>query len=193
MSIALARDCGVTIRVVDEMGAPVPYRVSSFKSAEGRDEVPSFSSLSADKLLCGTYNYELSRSDVSTSYGRISGKTVIEDRHQVLTLAADPSLLITTHGVVSLDRRRGTYTVTGTVTNLPAESGVTWIRLIELPTSRFREVEVGADGSFEIYAPNPGEYVILVLQQGRMLASQYVVIRGRPIPPPPITIRVGTP
>ncbi len=56
-----------------------------------------------------------------------------------------------------------------------------------------REVEAADDGKFEFFQPDPGEYVILVLQPGRLLGAQRLVIS---LPTPPsveINVAASTP
>src|SRR5436305_1034303 len=105
LSQAYARECGLSIAVLDSRTiSEMPYRIYSFKSRVGGDEAGRFKNRKADGLACGTYTYELRRSDVETSLGAIRGQIVLSDSRQHLTLEADPNLLITKEGALVGDR-----------------------------------------------------------------------------------------
>jgi len=176
-SRADGRDCGLSISVLGEADSVVPYRIQSFKSTAGQDVTTRFRGLRAEMLPCGTYTYELSRSDVGSTAGQMSGVVVVEDMHQRLTLKADRTLMISPQGVFAIDRTRSTsYVLRGVLKNLPAGTGPTWIRFITIAANSAREVEVNDDGTFELYSPLPDAYAVLVFQPGRLLAAQYLVL-----------------
>ncbi len=188
-----ARDCGLNIVVLDERDTKVSYKVGSFVGTDGKDQIARFKDLRAMTLPCGTYRYELLRADVNTSSGRITGMAVVEDAHQWITLAADRSILITPQGVYAVDQARSKdYVLRGHVKGLPPIAGPTWIRLNTVAENRSREVEVASDGSFEVYSPSPDAYVIMVLQERRLLAAQYLVITPR-LTPTSIEIDLNSP
>ncbi len=106
----LGRDCGLTFSMSDETGKPYPYRVESFKSSRGPERADLFKDLRAETLPCGTYQYELLRSDTTAEivrrYGRSSGTVFVQDSHQVLTLYVSSSTVITPTGAISGTRPR---------------------------------------------------------------------------------------
>ena len=78
------------------------------------------------------------------------------------------------------------FVLRGTVEGLGG--GKAWVRLLRVASNTLREVEVGIDGSFELYHPEPGQYVLLVLQTGRLLAAQYLTVTLAS--PPSVEIKI---
>src|SRR5262245_62137892 len=91
------RFCAVTFRVITRTGEPVPYRVRLLNDRMNRDYTGNFQQLTA-RVPCGSYTYELIRSDVETPHGRLLGKLEIRDPEEWHTLVTDQNLLITEKG-----------------------------------------------------------------------------------------------
>jgi hypothetical protein len=166
--------------MMDLAGKLYPYRVQSFKSADGVERANLFRDLHAGTLPCGQYAYELVRSDttaeIASRFGRASGTVDVEDTHQVLTVLINTSTVITPTMAFSNDQGYPPgFALRGIVKGLP-NGARTWIRLLAVSRYESREVEPDPDGNFEFYQPAPGEYVVLVLQPGRLVAAQHLVV-----------------
>ncbi len=193
-----ARECGLAILVLDKTGKVLPYRVESFKSEAGTEEAGRFKGQRVEALPCGRYTYELLRSDttplIAANYGgRAVGPVLLEDEHQVLTLASDPQLTITPVGVIFNDSTwPPEFSLHGTVSGAPKE-GVAWIRLLAVASNTIREVALNSDGRFEFYHPDPGEYILLVLQPGRLLAARHIVVSPAASPSIEVNLAASAP
>jgi len=96
VSATAERAGSLGFQVVDQFGKTVLYKVQSCADSTGRDVTNLFSGLEVARLPFGRYTYTLSRRDLVTNYGKISGKTDVPRPENWVTLVADPTLEIAT-------------------------------------------------------------------------------------------------
>ena len=169
------RDCGIEIDV-SPGPTPVAYKVSLFQDTKGEDLASLFRGLRADSLPCSTYKYELRRTDIDTTAGRIVGEVTLQDTNQHLNLQADRTLVITPNGVYAGDNFAPDYSLRVVVKGLAEPIGQPWARLVAITTNTAREVQIGADGSFQFFRPEPGAYVLLIVNSDQLLAAKYIKV-----------------
>ena len=180
---ALARDCALTISVFARTGDAVPYRVASFRSQDGRDESARFEGLRVAHLACGDYIYELRRSDVETTIGRILGHLSLVESHQREIMQVEPDL-ITSEIIIQHESRPNPYTLRGSVSAVSSEKleGV-WVRLVSITGKSRIDVDLGDGGSFEFYGPPADTYALLILNSNGLLGARQIVIKEGQEPP----------
>jgi hypothetical protein len=74
LSFADERVGRVVLRVVDESGKSVPYKMENCTDSKRNDCTGNFVGLEAAQLPFASYTYILGRSDLVSSHGKIRGK-----------------------------------------------------------------------------------------------------------------------
>jgi hypothetical protein len=170
--------CGLTFSVADEYGVSVPYIVERFVAQNGIDYTASFRDLSAKQLPCGNYSYTLGRADVKSSFGKISGSVLVVERWQWALVKPDTTLVITSEGVLAIDRARPKdYLFRGHVRGLDRQNGPAHVRLYELFGSQFYDVEVEPDGTFAFSRQVEGKCLLVVLHGGDVRATALLNVK----------------
>ena len=191
VSAAAERTGSLGFQVVDQLGKAVPYKMQSCADSKGRDFTNRFSGLDAAQLPFGRYTYTLSRRDVVSTYGRISGKTDVFRPENWVTLVADPTLEIGPGGAVAVDRDvPRDFVIRGRIAPIPEGMESVWVRLQATYGADFAEVKVDSSGEFRIYRPLFGSYVLNVLRDGEFLHIEPVVFLDS-VHPDPILIQLG--
>lgn len=178
---AFAADCGLVFNVLDLSGGEaVPYKVRVFDATTGDGQFAArFQGLRIDKVPCGEYRYVVVRADIDTGFEQLSGLVELEDPRQRVTLEINGARIYPDTGLTyPVDTGRAKdRPILGAVSGLKPSAKPAWIRLIDALGNRTpREVEVGPDGHFEIHYPSAGTYVILLLQDNRVLSTQTLVL-----------------
>ena len=191
VSAAAERTGSLGFQVVDQFGKAVPYKVQSCADSKGHDFTNRFSGLEAARLPFGRYTYTLSRRDVVSPYGRISGKTDVYRPENWVTLLADPTLEIGPGGAIAVDREiPRDFVVRGRIAPIPEGIESLWVRLQAAHGAAFAEAKVDPSGEFRIYEPLFGSYVLNVLRDGEFLHIEPVVFLDS-VHPDPILIQLG--
>ena len=191
VSAAAERISGLGFQVVDQFGKAVPYKVQSCADSTGRDVTNRFSGLEAARLPFGRYTYTLSRRDVASPYGRISGKTDVFRLENWLTLVADPTLEIGPGSAVAVDREvPPDFVIRGRIAPIAAGIEPVWVRLQATYGTAYAEAKVDPTGEFRIYQPLIGNFVLSVLKNGEFLHIEPVVFQDS-VHPDPLLIQLG--
>ena len=181
--------CGLTIGVLDRFGVARSYQVDVFRGQEGQDYAMRFNGLMVSDVPCGKYSYVLSRSEVRTSFGKISGVALLSEEHQWLTINPDGNVVIGPGGAESFDiGLPKDYRFRGRVRPVPAELPPAFVRVYELYTPRFLEAALQRDGTFSLSNPVFGKVLIVVLQGERVLGSTFLSVSSLRSPTIEITL-----
>ena len=181
LSLAAEGAGRVVLRVVDELGKSVPYKIEYCAGPVGPkgDCTGSFLGLEAAQLPFGKYSFTLGRSDVATEAGKIRGKFDVYRPETWVTLEADPTLLIGPEGVLSLDSALpADFVIRGKITPMPEGKDSVWVRLQSPYKTTFAEARVDSSGDFRIYEYLLGPFTLSVVRNGEFLHVEPIVFRG---------------
>ncbi len=168
----------VVLRVVDESGKSVPYKIEYCAGPKG-DCTGSFLGLEAAQLPFGKYSFTLGRSDVATKAGKILGKFDVFRPETWVTLEADPTLLIGPEGVLSIDRALpADFVIRGQITPMPEGKDSVWVRMQSPYKTTFAEARVDSSGDFRIYEYLKGPFTLSVVRNGEFLHVEPLFFRG---------------
>jgi hypothetical protein len=165
----------VQIHVVDNNGRELPYRIRRFtNTATGAEYTRSFQGLRGLSIPKGTYEYELIRRDIEA--GRLRGRLSVEHREQWLTLiGSNLAATDATGHELAIDLPGKTSTVIeGQVVPAPDKTSLAWAKLQAVYQPYSVEARIDAGGRFHIYSDLYGDFVVMVLQGGKVMAVQLV-------------------
>lgn len=202
------RICAVTLRVIDVAGLPAPYRLASFKDADGVDYSVGFEGLRG-RVPCNVqlYTFQVVRTDVTNRVTDIQGKVSAWYPESWMTVVTNPGLLILGGHALQASRSLPVnYVWKGRVTPMSTER--LWIRIRSAATVRSDyveaevEAEVDANGEFRVYGGFfEGPYILYVMSNGgqllystpvkivKSLPTESLVITLPAEAPPPIIIK----
>jgi hypothetical protein len=179
LSLAAERVGRVVVRVVDELGKSVPYKMESCADSKGHDCTGSFVGLDAAQLPFERYSHTLGRSDVATEEGKIQGNFDVFRPETWVTREADPNLIIGPEGVLSIDRAfPADFVIRGKITPMPEGKDSVWVCFQSPCKTKFAEARVDSSGDFRIYEYLKGPFTLSVVRNGEFLHVEAVVFRG---------------
>jgi hypothetical protein len=179
LSLAAEAAGRVVLRVVDELGKSVPYKMENCTDSKGHDSAGSFVGLEAAQLPFERYSYTLGRSDVVTEAGKIQGNFDVFRSETWVTLEADPNLRIGPEGVLSIDRTfPADFVIRGKITPMPEGKDSVWVRFQSPYKTKFAEARVDSSGDFRIYEYLLGPFTLSVVRNGEFLHVEPVIFRG---------------
>lgn len=171
--------CGLRFIALNHDGTVPAYKVSYFKGPQPKSISSAFEGLRITDIPCGSYSYELERSDVKSDHGHLSGQVVLRDPNQWLTLHTDPNLSIGQGGVIFSDKMPPVrHRLTGRISSLPQDRPPTWARLFKLYGTETRETELSNTGIFEFAEAPDGRYGLLVLQPKGVIKTFWLDIKS---------------
>ena len=196
--------CPVTMRVVDEKGRPQPYRVESFKNANGLEFAKQFVSLQG-VVPCEVqlYSYQVVREGVAANvlrHTRIEGRFAVAAPETFVSVSTDPTIFISRDGSFAAALGRYVpegYVWRGTISPLPREELWVYLRsAVALGASWIQqEAKVDANGDFRFFnLVLPGNYLLhIVNNDGEVVFSDNLKVQTGFAPIEPLTIRLSSP
>ena len=197
-----ARSCAVTLRVIDVAGRPAPYRLASFKDADGVDYSGGFEGLRG-RVPCNVqlYTFQVVRTDVNNRITNIDGRVSALYPEAWMTVVTNPSLVILGDQAFQASKSLPVgYVWKGRVTPMSTER--LWIRIRSAATVRSGyaeaevEAEVDANGEFRVYGGFfEGPYVLYIMSnEGQLLYSAPLkIVKSLPTEPLLITLPAEVP
>lgn len=148
-----AGSCGLTIGVFSSSGTLQPFRVKSFRSETGVEFAGQFKGLRIQSIPCGRYEYRLTHGAFDVPAANRSGTVYLESDAQWLSVAASPTLIISSDGTVISVSRSDPGAGSGIeirIDGLPPPKAVRWARITDPFRNITFEVIVDATGVFLI-------------------------------------------
>lgn len=181
--------CGIAIRVTDLYGRFVPHKVKSFLNDRKVEFKVAFNGLEA-KVPCGTYYYQVERSDVSSAYGVLEGKVELDHWQHSIWLQTDPNLLIGKDGVFAADSLFDVpFDQKGIIDRVPERDDL-WLSLHRIADSHRVEAKVNRKGEFALIRSLRGAFVLILFAGEQVLHTQVVEMRGVAKRGEPLRIRL---
>jgi hypothetical protein len=180
---ATAQTASVALHVVSLSGNLVPYRVAEFtRRSTGRDISSSFQGLNADSVPYGDYRCVLARADIAEKgdFGVISGDISVYQPELTRTFLTVGTIAISggREGAISIARSGPQLPVMGSVTGLAVSAGPRWVRLQQVYSQFATEAEISRSGEFKLHTALEGQYVVMVLDRGRVVNVESRVFDG---------------
>lgn len=184
-----ALPCGVAIRVTDVDGRFVPHKVKSFLKDRKTEFKSAFRGLEA-KVPCGTYYFQVERSDVSSAHGVLAGKVELDHWQHSIWLQTDPNLLIGKEGAIAMDSLFDVpFDQKGLIERVPERDDL-WLSLHGIADSYRVEAKVNRQGEFGLIRSLRGDFVLILFAGEQVLHTQVVDMRGGVKRGEPLRIRL---
>lgn len=171
-----ALTASIRFHPVDVFGKAVPYTVTVFRHTEegaNKNLAGLFRDMSLSGLRGGPYEYELTPVDArrfSSIRGRIG---FLEPEARWLTLLAPPGARGPS---ISMDM---SPEQSGIIIGLRQSRDPAWLRLMwAFDGKTAEEVPVGPEGSFRLFQPHIGRYIITVFQSSDLLYTGVIDLNG---------------
>jgi len=159
----LARECSVTLRVVDHFGKPADYRLAWFRDRSGRDYTERFEGLHG-RIPCGyeVYKYQVSRTDRDHVLGKLEGELIAGKPETWKTVVTNPNVRVNRFGIGEVSKSLPhDYMWKGLVK--PKVKGPLWVHIRSVVGPEHVEAAVDTSGEFKVYEGfSNGNYVLYV-------------------------------
>lgn len=176
--------CEVHLRFVTPSGAVVPYKITQFLGAHGKDEKSKFQGGHAS-VPCGPYFYVAQRTDLDLPGTNLSGEVKLEKALTARSLIADHALIRNEDTgkfhLLAIDGGPPTGPrITGSIF-ISSPPQADWFVITSLLENRRTEGPIRPDGSFLSYEGLRGLANLTLFRKGELIHTETVQITGRPL------------
>ena len=172
----------VTFKAVTAFGHPVPVHVTSLADPlHHRDLAVRCAGVVCGQIPEGAYRYEVT---VDETGRKVEGTTVVYRTNQIIVVDI---------GTPASDTDESAFpTITGMVVNAPDTSKV-WIRLQQLYSDMSVSAGVEKNGTFKLDQVRPGNWMLLVFVDGKLVHFEPFTCREKDNPPLRVNLRGSAP
>jgi hypothetical protein len=168
----------VTFKAVTAFGQPVPVHVTSLADPlHHRELAARCAGVVCSQIPEGAYRYEVS---IDETGRKVEGTTVVYRTNQIIVVDV---------GTPASDTDSSAFpTITGVVLNAPDNSKV-WIRLQQLYSDISVSAGVEKNGTFKLDEVRPGNWMLLVFIDGKLVHFERFTCREKDNPPLRVNLR----
>jgi hypothetical protein len=172
----------VTFKAVTAFGQPVPVHVTSLADPlHHRDLAARCAGIVCSQIPEGAYRYEVT---IDETGRKVEGTTVVYRTNQIIVVDV---------GTPASDTDESAFpTITGVVVNAPDNSKV-WIRLQQLYSDMSVSAGVEKNGTFKLDEVRPGNWMLLVFVDGKLVHFEPFTCREKDNPPLRVDLRRSAP
>jgi hypothetical protein len=165
------------LQVVDFFGRFLSYRVASFVDRKnGSDLKPAFNGLFAANVAYGSYRYRLVRADVQEQgeFGAVDGELRVNQPELCKTLVTTGRVFIIQghEAAIDVSGPPANYSRDGRISWPPEHPMPTWLRIQAVFGGQVVEAAVRPDGTFKIYEPLEGQFLLIVFANDRLVSVE---------------------
>jgi hypothetical protein len=131
------------------------------------------------EVPCGSYSYEVERSDVSSEHGVLRGKVELDHWQHSLWLQTDPNLIIGKEGALALASLFDVpFDQKGQLEGAPERDDL-WLSLLGTTDKQRVDARVNRKGEFALTWRRRGAFVLVLYGGEEVLHTQVVELRSR--------------
>lgn len=172
----------VTFKAVTAFGQPVPVHVTSLADPlHHRDLAAQCTGVVCTQIPEGAYRYEVT---IDETGRKVEGTTVVYRTKQIIVVDV---------GTPASDTDQSAFpTIPGIVLNAP-DTGKMWIRLQQLYSDMSVSAGVEKNGTFQLDEVRPGNWMLLVFVDGKLIHFEPFTCREKDNPPLRVNLRGAAP
>jgi hypothetical protein len=172
----------VTFKAVTAFGQPVPVHVTSLADPlHHRELAARCAGVVCTQIPEGAYRYEVS---IDETGRKVEGTAVVYRTNQIIVVDV---------GTPASDTDASAFpTITGIVVNAP-DAGTIWIRLQQLYSDISVSAGVEKNGTFKLDQVRPGNWMLLVFLDGKLVHFEPFTCREKDNPPLRVNLRGAAP